>query len=99
MIGIEPGYFIKVSSRKNKKYDIYTRGGGAIKYLLSFGDNRYQQYEDSTPLKHYKKLDHKDKKRRQNYYNRHGRTNEALARGAGRDVRHSPKYWSNKYLW
>lgn len=91
MIGIEPGYFIQVSSRKNKKYDIYYTTGAERdgKYLLSFGDNRYQQYEDSTPLKHYKKLDHKDKKRRQNYYNRHGRTND----------KNSAKYWSNKYLW
>jgi len=78
-------YEIKVSSRKNKKYDVYKKGF----YLLSFGDSRYQQYKDKTPLKHYSHLDHKDKERKRLYYARHGRTTD----------KNSAKYWSNKYLW
>jgi hypothetical protein len=37
---------------------------------IHFGDNRYQQYKDRTPLKLYKHKDHYDRKRMQNYYSR-----------------------------
>ena len=40
-------YQFKVSTRKNKKYDVYENN----KYIVSFGDNRYEQYEDKTPIK------------------------------------------------
>ena len=33
-------YTFKVSTRKHKKYDAFKNG----KYVVSFGDNRYQQY-------------------------------------------------------
>jgi hypothetical protein len=89
MIQIERGFYIKKSSRKNKKYDIYTQDENKYKYLLSFGDNRYEQYKDSTPLKEYSNLNHSDEKRRANYYKRHGFTVD----------RKTAKYWSNKYLW
>lgn len=74
---------IRVSTRKNKKYDVYIND----KYLLSFGDDRYQQYKDK--LGHYSYLDHNDKKRRDNYYSRFGK--QATPRTA--------KYYSHKYLW
>ena len=34
---------------------------------IHFGDSRYEQFRDSTPLKLYSYLDHKDKERRRNY--------------------------------
>lgn len=78
-------YQIRVSKRKNKKYDVYKNG----LYLLSFGDNRYEQYRDSTGIGAYSHLDHLNKERRRLYYARHGRTTD----------KNSAKYWSNKYLW
>ena len=73
------------SKYKNKKYDVLKEG----KYLLSFGDRRYQQYRDTTPLKLYSHLDHNDKKRKELYYKRFGKT-------ARKDT---PKWFSHKYLW
>ena len=55
---------------------------------VHFGDNRYDQYEDKTKLKLYKHKDHKDKKRRDSYYARHGKAEL-----------HSAKWFSHKYLW
>lgn len=55
-----------VSTRGNKKYDVYRNG----KYVLSFGDRRYGQYHDK--LGFYWNLDHFDPARRANYYARHG---------------------------
>ena len=78
-------YTFKVSTRKNKKYDAFQNG----KYVVSFGDKRYQQYKDSTPLHYYSKLNHNDKKRRKLYYARHGKTAK----------RGTAKYFSHKYLW
>ena len=77
-------YIFKESTRKNKKYDVFNTQG---KYLLSFGDKRYQQYEDKIGL--YSHLDHKDNKRRYNYYKRFGiDSKEGTA-----------KYFSHMYLW
>jgi hypothetical protein len=87
---IEKGFYIQKSTRLNKKYDIYKKlPDGTYKYYLSFGDNRYQQYFDSTPLKAYSHLNNNDDKRLQAYYKRHG-LNKSKS---------SAKYWSNKYLW
>ena len=38
---------------------------------IHFGDSRYQQREDQTPLKAFKSADHGDLKRRDAYYSRH----------------------------
>ena len=72
------------STREYKKYDVYL----GEKYLLSFGDNRYQQYKDK--LGYYRALDHKDDKRRILYNIRHAKDGK------------SPYYagwWASKYLW
>ena len=56
---------IKQSTRKNKKY--------MVKYnnkWIHFGDTRYEQFMDKTPLKLYSNMDHKDDTRRFNYINR-----------------------------
>jgi hypothetical protein len=80
-------FMIKGSKRKNKKYDVYIKTDGEYKYLLSYGDNRYEQYKDALGL--YKHLDHNDKKRRELYYKRHGDT----------DNMYSSKWFSHRFLW
>jgi hypothetical protein len=85
MIEIEKGYFIRKSTRKNKKYDIYHND----KYFLSFGDKRYEQFKDQTPIKAFAKQNHGDPERKRLYFLRHGKTAD----------RKSSKYWSNNYLW
>ena len=54
-----------------------------------FGDQRYGQYQDKTPLKLYKKKDTLDKERRRLYRLRHNY----------RKPLHSPGWFSLKYLW
>ena len=79
------GYTIKVSTRKNKKYDVYKDD----KYITSFGDSRYQHYKDL--IGYYKNLDHNDKKRRDNYRSRHKNDNINDPNYAG--------YWAYHFLW
>jgi hypothetical protein len=86
---MRPHYIFKKSTRKHKKYDVYKIINGEWRYLVSFGDNRYQQYKDKTPLKLYSSKDHNDKERRKRYYQRHGKN----------PVFESAKYFSHKYLW
>lgn len=78
-------YSFKVSNKTNKKYDVFKNG----KYLVSFGDIRFQQYEDKTPLKYYSYLNHYDEKRRNNYYKRFGLNPKY----------ESALYFAHKYLW
>jgi hypothetical protein len=79
-------FILKPSTRKNKKYDVYQDG----KYLLSFGDKRYEHYKDL--IGHYSNLNHLDKKRRDNYRKR--------AEGIGHlDNYKSPNFWSYWTLW
>ena len=78
-------YTIQKSKVKHKKYTAILKDGKKV----HFGDNRYEQYKDSTPLKAYKHKDHNDEKRKQNYYARHGK--EAKV--------YSAKWFSHKYLW
>jgi len=81
------GFIFRKSRRKNKKYDVFTLGN---KYITSFGDKRYQQYKDKIGL--YSHLNHGDKKRRANYYKRHGDYRN-------KDIGKSAKYFSHEYLW
>lgn len=79
-------FTIKKSTRQYKKYmAIFT----SPKRTVHFGDKRYQQYRDSTPLGLYSHLNHMDTTRRKRYYNRHGKNAEL----------YSPKWFSHKYLW
>ena len=75
-----------MSRAKNKKYSVYVMQDGQRK-LIHFGDSRYQHFRDK--LGHYAHLDHNDSKRREQYYARHGQTND----------RDTAKYWSHKILW
>ena len=81
-------FFLRVSNKKNKKYDVYKIENNKLIYIVSFGDNRYEQYYDK--LGYYKKLNHYDKDRLYRYYIRNGHHNN--------DV-NSAKYWSNNFLW
>jgi hypothetical protein len=84
-------YYIDVSKRKFKKYDLFKFDNttNKLKYLDSFGDNRYEQFEDKL-LGHYSNKNHFDKKRRDNYKKRHAKDNLTPNNGA---------YWSYYYLW
>lgn len=70
------------STRKNKKYMVLTDKG-----IIHFGDSRYEQYRDKLGV--YSHLNHLDKKRKENYYSRHGRSKD----------KNTAKYWSGKILW
>lgn len=58
--------YITKSTRKNKKYDLLDSNK---KYLLSFGDNRYQDYTI-----------HKDQTRQANYLSRHQKNEDHSAK-------------------
>ena len=84
---------IKQSTRKNKKYMVKVNDK-----WIHFGDVRYAQFRDKTPLKLYSVLDHKDKKRRENYLKRA----KAIRNKHGELTyldKNSPNYYSVKYLW
>lgn len=78
-------YTIKPSQKQTKKYDVYIND----KYLLSFGDRRYQQYYDK--FGYYSHLNHNDVKRRKQYRSRH--RNDYI------DNPNYAGYWSWHYLW
>lgn len=95
---------IILSPTKHKKYRaiLVDKSTGKIR-VLDFGDNRYEQYRDSTKNRAYSHLDHLDRARRLNYYKRHSNVshkNAALAiefrksRGY-----YTPKILSHKFLW
>ena len=68
-----------------KKYRVVTPDGKVVQ----FGDKRYGQYKDRTPLKLYSHLDHKDLKRRASYRKRHNYPKP----------KYSPGWFALKYLW
>ena len=83
----------KRSTRKNKKYMVLHNNN-----WIHFGDTRYEQFEDQTPLKLYSHLNHNDDTRRMNYLRR-----AMSIRNARGDLtyldKNSPNYYSIKYLW
>lgn len=64
---------IRPSTREYKKYAADVAIGNKMHMNVHFGDVRYQQYRDSTPLKLWSHLDHNDPKRRAAYLSRHGK--------------------------
>lgn len=78
-----------VSNKPYKKYDaiLYNEETGRTK-RVSFGDTRYQQYNDK--IGHYSKLDHHDPDRRRKYKQRHYKTHFK---------KFSPSWFSWYYLW
>ena len=55
-----------------KKYTAHVKDKKTKKVRkIHFGDVRYQQYKDRTPLKLYANKNHGTRKRMENYFNRH----------------------------
>lgn len=79
------------SSHAGKKYDgiIQHKQTGKIK-TIPFGDDRYDHFEDKTPLQYYSSQNHYDEKRRENYHRRH-RLNTGNKFSSG--------WFAGKYLW
>lgn len=72
------------STKKNKKYDAVFNDK-----VVSFGDNRYEQYKDNA-LGIYSNLDHLDNKRRLAFKNRFKKSST---------VKYSPAWFSDRFLW
>ena len=92
------------SKKQHKKYTAYIKNNKTKKVRkLHFGDNRYQQYKDRTPLKVYKHLNHGTRKRMRNYFNRHsGFKNRTKAINYEKNKSkglYTPKILSHTYLW
>ena len=62
----DKGVVFQKADKKYKKYQAILPNGKEV----YFGDTRYQQDKDRTPLKLYSNLDHNDPKRRELYYKR-----------------------------
>ena len=80
------------SRTKNKKYDAVLENHETGRVVhMPFGDTRYGQYEDCTPLNLYSSKNHRDKERRASYKKRHD--------GYLRQGYYSPGWFSMNYLW
>lgn len=82
-------HFEKGSGTKKYKALIVSNKTGRVK-RISFGDNRYEQYKDSTGLGLWSHLDHRDKERRRAYRERHQGDNLNCF---------SPGFFSWYFLW
>jgi hypothetical protein len=85
------GFFYEKSSRKDKKLQTKFRGK-----TIHFGDSKMQQYKDRSG--YWKKLDHGDKKRRDNYLSRAKGIKNKKGELTWKDPT-SPNYHSIKILW
>ena len=87
-----------------KKYTAHVRNKKTRKVRkIHFGDSRYQQYKDRTPLGLYTHKNHGTRKRMQRYYSRHSGTKNRKT-AINREVRkgnglYNAKILSHKYLW
>ena len=87
-----------------KKYTAFIKNNKTKKIRkIHFGDRRYQQYKDRTPLKLYKHKNHTTRKRMQNYFNRHSGTKKR-GKAIKKEKRKSRGYFNAKilshiYLW
>ena len=79
------------SDKKFKKYKVLTKNG-----IIHFGDTRYQHYKDL--IGDYKKLDHGDKKRQQNYCKRSAGIRDKNGK-LTKNNKESSNYFSRRYLW
>ena len=71
--------------------------------ILHFGHKDYQQFKDRSTNKLYSKGDHGDKRRQQNYYNRHSgikSRKKAIKKEVDKSKGYyTPKILSHKLLW
>jgi hypothetical protein len=94
---------IMKSKVKNKKYTAIVKDKKSKQERkIHFGDNRYEQYKD-TAEGVYSSKNHLDKKRRENYFNRHSGVktkSEALKKEKSKSGEmYNAKILSHKYLW
>ena len=87
-----------------KKYTALIKNNKTKKIRkLHFGDRRYQQFKDRTPLKLYKNKNHGTRKRMQNYFSRHSGTKnrkKAIQKERRKSRGHyNAKILSHEYLW
>ena len=81
------------STRKTKKYMV-----NYYNKWIHFGDTRYDQYEDTTPLQIYKDQNHYDIKRRDAYRKRAMHIKDKNGNFTFLD-KNSPNYYSVNFLW
>ena len=82
----------------HKKYSAILKNGRRV----SFGDRRYQHYQDSVPVEMgggiWSSLDHHDEDRRRKYQQRHSGVKTSDGERAI-SVRYSPAWFSYYLLW
>lgn len=85
-----------------KKYTAAIKHGKKTR-KIHFGDRRYQQYKDRTPLGLYSRKNHGERKRMQNYFSRHSGTKkrgEAIKKEILKSGGlYNAKILSHIYLW
>lgn len=87
-----------------KKYTAYLKNKETKNIRkLHFGDRRYQQYKDRTPLHLYSRLNHFTRKRQENYFKRMSGTRKR-GQAIKKEKRKShglynAKILSHEYLW
>ena len=92
------------SYRPEKKYMVFVKNLDANKIrVIHFGASDYEQYKDRTPLKLYSHKNHNNRKRMQNYFNRHSGTKKrgsaiALEKKKSQGY-YNAKILSHVYLW
>lgn len=81
-----------------KKYKVKIYKKGQLINTVQFGDKRYQQFRDKTPLKLYSHLNHLDPKRRNSYRRRAaGIVNKEHI--PTYKIKYTPNWFSYNYLW
>jgi hypothetical protein len=83
-------YYVDVSNKKDKKYDVFDYKGD---YILSFGDLNYQHYADNV-MGYYSHLNHYDEKRRKLFRERFKQLYEENKNNPRNRV-----FWSYSMLW
>tara|TARA_Y100001958_G_C21245799_1_gene575747 strand:- start:4496 stop:5320 length:825 start_codon:yes stop_codon:yes gene_type:complete len=71
--------------------------------ILHFGDKNYEQFKDRTNLGIYSHKNHSNKRRQENYYNRHS-GEKKRKKAIEKEIRisggyYTPRLLSHKYLW
>ena len=84
-------YTYEKSTRKDKK--LMTKVDGKT---IHFGNPKYEHFKDRTGI--WSHLDHKDKKRRENYLTRSGKIKNKQGELTKNDPQ-SPNWHSRKILW
>ena len=81
---------IRKSTHKGKKYDAILDDGT----IVPFGQLGYEHYKDTTPLKLYSNLDHKDDKRKLLFQERFRKLYEKNKNNPKSSI-----FWSWNFLW